>query len=259
MVARTIASRAFLAAYGRILHKELAGPSIPVATRYLPSLATTTPPPASTPRHIRWSSTGKDDVKQQEEAPPDDKNVAGEELPETPTEDGMAATEDNLAATEAANQAWADQVKELKDALLRSLAEQENTRRIAARDVSEARQFAIKSFAKSLLDVSDNLERAMAAVPSSYIENKEEHPVLANLYEGIELTERGLMKAFTSNGLEKFGAVGEIFDPNQHEALMEYPDPTKVPGTIGQVMKVGFLLNKRVLRPAEVGVIKKVD
>jgi molecular chaperone GrpE len=196
--------------------------------------------------------TGHDDAKKQEEASPDDKKVAGEEPPETPTDDEMTATE-------AANQVWADQVKELKDALLRSLAEQENTRRIAARDVSEARQFAIKSFAKSLLDVSDNLERAMAAVPPSYIENKEEHPVLANLYEGIELTERGLMKAFTSNGLEKFGAVGEIFDPNQHEALMEYPDPTKAPGTIGQVMKVGFLLNKRVLRPAEVGVIKKQD
>jgi molecular chaperone GrpE len=67
------------------------------------------------------------------------------------------------------------------------------------------------------------------------------------------------MKAFTANGLEKFGAPGEMFDPNHHEALMEYPDPTKTPGTIGQVMKAGFFLNKRVLRPAEVGVIKKLD
>jgi len=149
------------------------------------------------------------------------------------------------------------EIKKLKDQLLRTLADQENTRRIAHNDVSTAKKFAIKSFAKSLLDVSDNLERALQAIPDGMEQQKEDHPVLFNLYEGVKLTEDGLVKAFASNGLVRFGKPGELFDPNKHEALYEYPDPTKKPGTVGQVMKSGFMLNDRVLRPAEVGVVKK--
>lgn len=147
------------------------------------------------------------------------------------------------------------EIKSLKDQLLRSLADQDNTRRIAQRDIESARQFAIKSFANSLLEVSDNLTRALQAVPKEEVE-KAKTSTLATLYEGIEMTERELSKAFVKNGLIKYGKEGELFDPNQHEALFEYPDPSKTPGTIGQVMKSGFLLNNRVLRPAEVGVVK---
>lgn len=148
-------------------------------------------------------------------------------------------------------------VKELNDRLLRSLAEQDNTRRIAKRDVEEARQFAVKSFAKSMLDVADNLERALKAVPEAMQKDKEAHPVLVTLYEGIEMTEKGLNKTFESNQLVKYGKVGEVFDPNIHSALFEYVDPEQTPGTVGQVIKPGFYLNRRVLRPAEVGVVKK--
>lgn len=150
------------------------------------------------------------------------------------------------------------QIKDLKDSLLRSLAEQENTRRIAARDVANAKSYAISSFAKSLLDTSDNLARALDAVPPDVRCDKVGHPTLANLYEGISMTEDGLSKAFEKNGLVKFGVRGEKFDPNMHDALFEYPDATSdvPPGHVGQVMKVGFMLNNRVIRPAEVGVIK---
>jgi molecular chaperone GrpE len=150
------------------------------------------------------------------------------------------------------------EIKSLKDQLLRSLADQDNTRRIAQRDIEAARQFAIKSFAKSLLDVSDNLTRALEAVPKDEVEQAK-GTTLATLYEGIEMTQRGLNKAFEMNGLVKYGAEGEPFDPNQHEALFEYPDPSKSPGTVGQVMKAGFMLNKRVLRPAEVGIVKNPE
>jgi len=149
------------------------------------------------------------------------------------------------------------QVKDLKDQLLRSLAEQENTRRIAKRDVGAAKSFAVTSFAKSLLDTSDNLSRAMESVPPEYRTDSENHPVLATLYEGIRMTDDGLTKAFAKNGLTKFGEPGEKFDPNLHEALYEYADPEREAGTVGQVMKVGFMLNERVVRPAEVGVVKK--
>mmetsp|Transcript_8247 Transcript_8247/g.10324 ORF Transcript_8247/g.10324 Transcript_8247/m.10324 type:complete len:258 (+) Transcript_8247:50-823(+) len=148
------------------------------------------------------------------------------------------------------------QVKEMKDQLLRSYAEQENIRRIAQKDVSNAKAFAISSFAKSLLDTSDNLTRALDAVPEEYREDKENHAVLATLFEGIKMTDDGLTKAFEKNGLKKFGVVGDKFDPNKHEALFEYPDNNMEAGTIGQVMKVGFSLKDRVIRPAEVGVIK---
>lgn len=150
------------------------------------------------------------------------------------------------------------QIKDLKDNLLRSLAEQENTRRIAARDVANAKSYAISSFAKSLLDTSDNLTRALEAVPPELRTDRTNHSVLANLYEGITMTEDGLNKTFNKVGLVKFGNIGEKFDPNLHMALFEYPDPTGTspPGHIGQVMKVGFMLNDRVIRSAEVGVVK---
>ena len=150
------------------------------------------------------------------------------------------------------------QIKDLKDNLLRSLAEQENTRRIAARDVANAKSYAIASFAKSLLDASDNLSRALDSVPEDMRDDRDGHPILAIMYEGISMTDAGLSKAFEKNGLKKFGSRGEKFDPNLHDALFEYPDATGdvAPGHVGQVMKVGFMLNNRVIRPAEVGVVK---
>ncbi|CAB9527743.1 Protein GrpE [Seminavis robusta] len=187
--------------------------------------------------------------------------------PPPPTEEEKPATEDateeTAPATEEAEpevnreEQLEEDLKAAKDQLLRSLAEQENTRRIAKRDVQDARNFAVKSFAKSLLEVSDNLSRALEVVPEELRKDTENNPTLATLYEGIEMTETGLMKAFESNGLKKFGTVGDVFDPNKHEALYEYPDAQKTPGTVGQVIKIGFLLNDRVLRPAEVGVVKK--
>jgi len=148
------------------------------------------------------------------------------------------------------------EVKDLKHNLLSSLAEAENTRRIAKRDVEQARSFAISSFAKDVMATSDNLTRALEAVPEELRHDHENNAVLANLYEGIAMTDDGLAKAFSKNGLTKYGAKGEKFDPNLHEALFEYPDPEGEKGNIGQVMKAGFMLNNRVVRPAEVGVVK---
>jgi molecular chaperone GrpE len=198
---------------------------------------------------VRWLSSegekqkdGQDETREPEQAEEEDKDSAVKEEEEATT-----------AKFEARVKALTDQHK---DQLLRSLAEQENTRRIALRDVDSARQFAIKSFAKSLLDVSDNLSRALDAVPEDMRADKDGHSVLATLYEGIQMTDRELTKAFELNGLVKYGQPGDIFDPNLHEALYEYADPVKEPGTVGQVMTPGFMLNKRVLRPAEVGVVK---
>lgn len=196
--------------------------------------------------HRLFSGTAGDATT--DEGPDEEKKADGEEVEtENEGEDAAPTREEELEA----------QVKDLKDQLLRSLAEQENTRRIAKRDVDAARSYAVTSFAKSLLDTSDNLTRAMESVPPEYRTDTENHPVLATLYEGIKMTDDGLTKAFAKNGLKKFGEPGEKFDPNRHEALYEYPDPEKEAGSIGQVMKIGFQLHERVIRPAEVGVVKK--
>jgi molecular chaperone GrpE len=185
--------------------------------------------------------------EEKEETPPTPDAPTAEESNEESTAESPPPTKEEQLMSE---------IKDLKDSLLRSLAEQENTRRIASRDVASAKQFAISSFAKSLLDTSDNLSRALDAVPEELRHDHENHPVLANLYEGITMTNEGLDKAFAKNGLKKFGMIGDKFDPNIHEALFEYPDPKGEPGCVGQVMKVGFMLNERVVRPAEVGVVK---
>lgn len=210
------------------------------------------------PRHFSDSSKGqppKDNEGQVEE------DAAAKEEVSDETNQVPPKVENKLEA----------EIRDLKSQLLRSLADQENTRRIAKKDVDSAKKFATQSFAKSLLEVSDNLERALQAVPQEILSQPSSDPssatlpsaenlqrVLLNLYEGIQMTEDGLNKAFKANGLVRFGEVGETFDPNRHDALFEYPDPNLVPGTVGQVMKTGFLLHQRVLRPAEVGVIKKV-
>lgn len=208
-------------------------------------------------------SLRKFSTKQGTDTAPESNSTDGSDAhpaPDTASAPDEAAGENSEASSSSPEDAkiaeLEQQVKDLKDNLLRSLAEQENTRRIAKRDVEQARSFAISSFAKSLLDTSDNLARALDAVPEDLRHDHDSHPVLANLYEGITMTNEGLTKAFAKNGLVKFGAVGEKFDPNKHEALFEYPDPNGEAGSIGQVMKIGFMLNDRVIRPAEVGVIK---
>ncbi|OEU08180.1 GrpE nucleotide exchange factor, partial [Fragilariopsis cylindrus CCMP1102] len=153
---------------------------------------------------------------------------------------------------------------DLKNQLLRSLAEQENIRNIARNDVKAAKDFSTKSFAKSMLEVADNLDRALESVvtspeTTSSTSNDTNNDTLKSFVEGIELTNSGLLKALQSNGVEAYcEQPGDEFNPDKHQALMEYidPDPTKSAGTIGVVMKKGYTLNKRVLRPAEVGVIK---
>ena len=140
--------------------------------------------------------------------------------------------------------------KDLKDQLLRAIAEQENTRRIARRDVQAAKDFASQGFAKSLLDVSDSLGYALEAA-------KGDDASLESLIEGVELTRGQLVKAFGAQGVEEFGAVGDAFDPGLHEALFEYPDEEKEAGTVGQVVKTGFTMKGRTIRAAQVGVVKK--
>jgi len=146
------------------------------------------------------------------------------------------------------------EVKDLKDTVLRAYADEENTRRIAKRDVANATAFANEKFAKALLDVADNLERALSALPAEKKASIED-PTFKTLVEGIEMTEKQMQKVFQQFSVVKYGAPGEAFNPELHDALFNIPDPSKEAGTLGQVLKSGYKLKDRVIRAAQVGTI----
>lgn len=161
-----------------------------------------------------------------------------------------AAADSERSSNELASHAEAE-IEVLKDRVLRAVAEAENTRRRAQRDVEDARKYAVAEMARDLLGVADNLRRALDAVPA---EARESHAELANLMTGVELTERELAKAFDKVGIAKIDPMGEKLDPNLHQAMMQVPDATAEPGTVVQVVQVGYKIQDRLLRPAMVGV-----
>ncbi len=145
-----------------------------------------------------------------------------------------------------------EEVAGLKDKCLRALAELENVRRRAEREVADAKTYGVASFARDVLTVADDLARALATVDDE-TKATAEGP-MKGLIEGIELTERGLGRALEKQGVRRVDPKGEKFDPNQHQAMFEVPDPSVPNGTVVQVVQAGYLIGERVLRPAMVGV-----
>lgn len=153
------------------------------------------------------------------------------------------------------------QLAELKGRVLRNIAELENVKERLRRDAERTKKYDIQEFAKSLLDVADNLERAIKIVPEHVWkaladDQSDVAKYLKSLLEGVMLTENQLLKIFKNFGIERFDPAGEPFDPNRHLALFEVDDPTKEPGTVAVVVKAGYMLHDRILQPAEVGVVK---
>ncbi len=156
-------------------------------------------------------------------------------------------------AGNAQSAALQEQLNQAKDQMMRAIAEAENTRKRAQKDREEASKFAISGFARDLLDVADNLRRALSAVPDDLLETE---PRLKNLVDGIEATERELLRSLEKNGVEKLEPTDEPFDPNFHEVMFEMPDSGKPAGTITQVIEIGYILHDRLLRPARVAIAK---
>ncbi len=145
-----------------------------------------------------------------------------------------------------------DELETARDQRVRATAEMENLRRRTAREVADAKKFAVSSFARDLLSVSDNLTRALSVVTDD--EKAAASQVWQNLLEGVQMTERELLSVLDKNGVKKINPEGERFDPNHHQAVAQIPDPSKPAGTVLHVMAPGFLIGERVLRPAMVGV-----
>ena len=149
----------------------------------------------------------------------------------------LTATEIELAAT--------------KDKLLRALAESENMRKRAQREREEAGKYAATNFARDMLNVSDNLSRALASVSTDNLDEP-----TRNLLAGVAATERELQAALERHGIKRVDPMGERFDHNFHQAMFEVEDSGQPAGTIVQVLQPGYVIHDRLLRPAMVAVAK---
>jgi molecular chaperone GrpE len=147
-----------------------------------------------------------------------------------------------------------DAAADFKDRLLRTLADMENLRKRTERDVAEARLYGITGFARDVLQVADNMHRALDHIGDQLRASTD--PTVKSLVEGVDLTERELMKVLEKNGVTIFSPIGEKFDPNLHQAMFEMPGSGYPNGHVAQVIQSGYMIGERVLRPAMVAVAK---
>jgi molecular chaperone GrpE len=145
------------------------------------------------------------------------------------------------------------EIARLKDQALRVLADQENTRRRAQREIEDNSKYAISNFARDMLPVGDNLQRALETITS---DARAADPALAKFAEGVELTERELLNILERNGIKRVDPVGQPFDHNFHQAVMQVENSAQPPGTVVQVFQPGYTIHGRLLRPAMVTVAK---
>jgi molecular chaperone GrpE len=143
---------------------------------------------------------------------------------------------------------------DLRDKLLRTVAEMENLRKRTEREVSDTRSYAIAGFARDMLTATDSLSRALMVLPPEARDSSD--ATIKSLIEGIEMTEREMQRLLAKHGVKPIEAEGQKFDPHRHQAMFEVPDPSRPEGTVVQVVQTGFAIGERVLRPAMVGVAK---
>jgi molecular chaperone GrpE len=178
-------------------------------------------------------------------------NAANSAQPTAPARLDDSATPEQIAELVAR---LSSENTEQKDRLLRTLAEMENLRRRTEREVADARLYGVTSFARDMVGVADNMRRALDAVTAETRAGADAG--VAALIEGVELTERELLKTLEKNGVKKLEPMGEKFDPNFHQAMYEIPDPSVPAGIVVQVVQAGYKIGERVLRPALVAIAK---
>ena len=162
---------------------------------------------------------------------------------------GGEEPDEEVAGVDARVEAAEAEAAEAKDRALRLVAEMENLRRRTQREIGEAKAFAVSAFARDMLEVADNLQRALAAVPEG-----SEDAALKGLVEGVEMTGRALDRTLEKHGVRKLEPEGEKFDPNFHQAMFKVPNPAVPNNSVVQVVQAGYAIGPRVLRPAMVGV-----
>ena len=176
--------------------------------------------------------------------------------PEASPEFGDAAPVQSAEEAEAlaASEALKAEVAALKDRILRTMAEMENLRRRTEKEVADAKSYGVSSFARDMLTVADNLQRAQVSLPAEA--RGDLSTAVKSFIEGVELTERDFLSRLARFGIKPMETTGQRFDPNRHEALFELPDPSVPSGTIVKEVETGYTIADRVLRPAKVGVAR---
>lgn len=144
------------------------------------------------------------------------------------------------------------EIEDLRNKMLYAQAETQNVRRRLEKEKADATAYAASSFARDMLSVSDNLARALSAIPAELRDDDR----LKSLVMGIEMTARELDNVFQRNGVVRIAAMGEKLDPNKHQAMMEFERADVEPGVVVEEMQAGYMIKDRLLRPAMVGVSK---
>ena len=142
---------------------------------------------------------------------------------------------------------------EMRDRLLRTMADMENLRRRTEREKTDTARYAISNFARDVLTVGDNLKRTVDHVPA---DAAAQDPALKSFLEGVELTERELLNVLERHGVTRIEPLGARFDPNCHQAMYEVPNADVPEGTVVDVMQAGYVIGDRCLRPALVAIAK---
>ncbi len=182
-----------------------------------------------------------------------DETISPEAAP-APEDIGAAASNPAEVEALAVTEALRAEVASLKDRILRTMAEMENLRRRTEKEVADAKSYGVSSFARDMLPVADNLQRAQASLPADA--RGELGPAVKSFIEGVELTERDFLSRLARFGIKPMETSGQRFDPNRHEALFELPDPSVPSGTVVKEVETGYTIADRVLRPAKVGVAR---
>ena len=178
-----------------------------------------------------------------------------------PQDDPAVAAELNGVPNELLDQGGDDlallheQLEAAKQDVLYAKAETQNVRRRLEKDITDTRTYAATGFARDILSVSDNLTRALSAIPQDLREDEK----MKNLVAGLDATGREIDKIFAAHGITRIAAMGLPLDPNQHQAMIEVPSADKEAGTVIQELQAGYMIKDRLLRPAMVAVAKKGD
>lgn len=191
------------------------------------------------------TNTNRENMEKEQNVSTEDENSAFEDVTETEVSDESQTSEEETSVE--------NEIALMKDQLLRAMAEAENVRRRAARDKEDALKYSVSNFARDILAVSDNLRRAIEAIP-----DKEISESIKAFVEGVEMTERELHNIMEKYGIKKImPEIGEKFDAAFHQAMFEVPTAEHEPGKVMNVMQPGYKIHDRLLRPAMVGVSKK--
>ncbi len=188
-------------------------------------------------------------------APPEEETPPEQAVPPEAEAEAEAAEAEGVEAEEAPAEEKKpeDQIAELKDKLLRALADNQNTIRRARKEREDTAKYATANMARDILTVADNLRRALEAIPD---ELRGENDLAKGLIDGVQLTERELLATLERHGIRKIDPMGQKFDHNFHQAMFEVPTADAEPGTVVQVIQMGYTIHDRLLRAAQVGIAK---